>query len=234
MFEADGTLCKQMKDQLSIAKLPHTCDPSVAFRAAMRSMRAIPSGKKPHATHGGSAEMTASQRVRNRAKVVGMRLCLAALMIFNLCGRAQNLPAVPDNLKPPANEALAYQARAAGDQVYTCDGSAWVFTRPDAKLFAESGKQIGSHFAGPAWEWSDGSRVIGRAVANATPDSDSIPWLLLTATDHQGDGVMRRVSSIQRLSTKGGKAPTGGCDASHKGEEARSHYTAVYFFYTRP
>jgi hypothetical protein len=163
-----------------------------------------------------------------------MRPCIVAFFVVEFCGRAQNPPAVPDNLKPPANETLALQARATGDQIYTCDGSAWQFTKPDAKLFAESGKPIGSHFAGPTWEWSDGSRVMGRAVANASPDPDSIPWLLLTATDHQGDGAMRRVSSIQRISTKGGKAPTGGCDASHKGQVARSHYTAVYYFYTRP
>jgi hypothetical protein len=165
-----------------------------------------------------------------------MRLGFATLIFLHLClglcGRAQILPTVPDNLKPPADETLALQARAAGDQVYTCDGSNWVLSGPDAKLFDESGKQIGSHFAGPTWEWSDGSRVTGRPVANTTPDPDSIPWLLLTATQHQGNGVMKNVSSIQRLSTKGGKAPTGGCDPSHKGQEARSHYTAVYFFYT--
>ena len=175
----------------------------------------------------------ACHRVPHRARLVGMRAWLAAFVVFPLCSRAQNLPAVPDNLKPPGNETLVQQARAAGDQIYTCDGSGWVFTRPDAKLFAESGNQVGSHFAGPTWEWSDGSRVTGRPVANATPDSDSIPWLLLTATEHRGDGVMSRVSSIQRLSTKGGKAPTSRCDASHKGEETRVHYTAVYFFYTR-
>jgi hypothetical protein len=160
-----------------------------------------------------------------------MRLCFAALLVFDLCGRAQTLPAVPDNLKSPANETLAFHARAAGDQVYNCDGSTWVLSRPDAKLFAESGKQVGSHFKGPTWEWSDGSRVRGRAVANAAPDPDSIPWLLLTATQYEGEGAMKNVSSIQRLSTKGGKAPSSGCDASHKGEETRSHYTAVYYFY---
>jgi hypothetical protein len=53
----------------------------------------------------------------------------------------------------------------------------------------------------------------------------------LTATDHQGNGVLQDVSSIQRLSTKGGKAPSTGCEASHKGENMRAHYTAVYFFY---
>ena len=171
--------------------------------------------------------------MRHRDKLVRMRLRLAAaLLALDLCGRAQNLPVVPANLRPPANETLALQARAAGDQVYACDGSSWVLSRPDAKLMDESGKQIGSHFAGPTWEWSDGSRVTGRPVANAMPDPDSIPWLLVTATQHQGDGVMKSVSSIQRLSTKGGKAPISGCDASHKGEEARSHYTAVYYFYT--
>jgi hypothetical protein len=154
-------------------------------------------------------------------------------MAFHLCTSAQNPPAIPENLKPPINETLIQKARADGDQIYTCDGSAWVFTRPDAKLFAESGAQIGSHFAGPTWEWSDGSRVTGKPLANATPDSDSIPWLLLTAMDHQGDGVMSHVSSIQRLSTKGGTAPSKGCDAAHKGAETHVHYTAMYFFYTK-
>jgi hypothetical protein len=165
-------------------------------------------------------------------KLVHMRLCFTALLILDLCGRAQTLPAVPDNLKPPANETLTLQARAAGDQVYICDGSTWMLSGPDARLLAESGEQVGSHFAGPTWEWSDGSRVIGRPVANATPDPASIPWLLLTAAQHEGEGVMKNVSSIQRLSTKGGKPPVSGCDASHKGAETRSHYTAVYYFYT--
>ena len=140
---------------------------------------------------------------------------------------------VPDNLAPPATEKLAQEAHAEGDQIYSCDGAAWVLAGPDAKLFDEKGKQIGSHFAGPTWEWADGSRVIGRAVANATPDPASIPWLLLTATDHRGDGVMSKITSIQRLSTKGGKAPVSGCDASHKGEKTRAHYTAIYRFYAR-
>jgi len=103
-----------------------------------------------------------------------MRLCFTALLILDLCARAQTLPAVPDNLKPPANETLTLQARAAGDQVYLCDGSTWVLSGPDAKLFAESGKPVGKHFAGPMWEWSDGSRVTGRPVANATPDAESM------------------------------------------------------------
>jgi hypothetical protein len=159
-----------------------------------------------------------------------MRFVFAALLAAILV-QAQSPLVIPDNLKPPASEKLVVTARAEGDQVYTCDGSSWALTGPEAKLFDELGTQIGRHFAGPTWESSDGSRVIGRPVANTTPDPDSIPWLLLAAKDHQGSGVMTNVSSIQRLSTQGGKAPGNGCDSAHKGAVTRSHYTAVYRFY---
>jgi hypothetical protein len=162
-----------------------------------------------------------------------MHFLLAAATMLGALASAQSASDVPDHLKPPANERLARQVRAEGEQIYNCDGASWVLVGPDAKLFDENGKQSGTHFAGPTWEWNDGSRVVGRPVANAILDPDSIPWLLLTATDQQGEGVMKLVSSIQRLSTKGGKAPATGCDASHKGEKTRSHYTAVYRFYAR-
>jgi hypothetical protein len=162
-----------------------------------------------------------------------MRFFFMALILADLCRSAQSPPAIPDNLKPPTTEKLVLQARAEGDQIYTCDGSSWVLAGPEAKLFDETGKEVGSHFAGPTWEWFDGSRVVGRPVANATPDPDSIPWLLLVATDHQGSGALQAVSSIQRLSTNGGKASATGCDASHKGEKMRAHYTAIYRFYSR-
>jgi hypothetical protein len=156
---------------------------------------------------------------------------VAPWFVLVSCVFAQTLPTIPDALRPPAGATLIRQAQGVGDQVYVCDGSGWVLSRPDAKLFDDSGKQIGTHFAGPTWEATDGSRVTGKAVANATPDAESIPWLLLEATGHQGDGAMGRVTSIQRVATKGGKAPVVGCDAQHKGQETRSHYTAIYVFY---
>ncbi|HKE22913.1 MAG TPA: DUF3455 domain-containing protein [Bryobacteraceae bacterium] len=161
-----------------------------------------------------------------------MRIGVGWLLV--VCGQAQPLPAIPDTLKPPPHETVTLQVRAAGDQIYVCDHSGWVLSRPDAKLFDESAKQVGSHSAGPAWQYSDGSKVTAKPVANTTPDPDSIPWLLLTATGHEGEGVMKGVTSIQRLSTKGGKAPATGCDAQHTGQQARSHYTALYVFYTGP
>ncbi len=160
-----------------------------------------------------------------------MRAYFALLFALDLCLCAQTPPPVPDHLKPAAGEILISQTHAIGDQIYVCDGSNWTFSRPDAKLFDDSGKQIGSHFAGPTWKFSDGSQVSGKLVATATPDADSIPWLLLKATSHQGQGLLERVTSIQRLSTSGGKAPAAGCDSEHKGQEVRSHYTAEYLFY---
>jgi len=142
----------------------------------------------------------------------------------------------PPQLQPPANEQLLLQVHAKGDQVYTCKSDAaqfsWTLKAPDAQLFDKNGKPFGKHFAGPSWEASDGSRVTGKAVANSpSPDADSIPWLLVSVVSHEGSGVLSRVTSIQRLNTKGGKAPASGCDASHAGQELRVPYSADYRFY---
>jgi len=143
---------------------------------------------------------------------------------------------VPPQLQPPANEQLLLQVHAKGDQVYTCKNDAaqftWTLKAPDAQLFDKNGKPFGKHFAGPSWEANDGSRVTGKAVANSpSPEADSIPWLLVTVVSHEGSGVLARVTSIQRLNTKGGKAPASGCDASHAGTELRVPYSADYRFY---
>lgn len=138
----------------------------------------------------------------------------------------------PAALNPPPGEHLAFQVHATGDQIYTCHNGAWTLKAPDAKLFDSSGKQVGKHFAGPTWESIDGSQVKGKLAASApSPDPDSIPWLLVTAADHQGSGVMTPVTSIQRIHTKSGKAPKAACES--EGSETRSSYEADYLFYSR-
>jgi hypothetical protein len=160
-------------------------------------------------------------------------LLAAASTIFSHSVAAQQ---VPQQLQPPANEKLLLKVHAKGDQVYTCksDGAqfTWALKAPDAQLFDKDGKPFGKHFAGPSWEASDGSRVTGKAVANApSPDADSIAWLLVNIVSREGSGVLSRVTTIQRLNTKGGKAPASGCDASHVGQEVRVAYSADYLFY---
>ena len=153
------------------------------------------------------------------------------LAAFAACGQQ-----VPDQIQPPAGEQLLLQVHAKGDQVYTCQEGvtqfAWALKAPDAQLFDKDGKSFGKHFAGPSWEANDGSRVKGKAVANvASPDADSIPWLLVTIVGHEGSGVLSRATSIQRINTKGGKSPASGCDAAHAGQELRVAYSADYLFY---
>lgn len=88
------------------------------------------------------------------------------------------------------------------------------------------------HFAGPTWEASDGSRVVGERKAKAdAPQASAIPWLLLAAKSHGGDGALAKVSLLQRVETTGGKAPASGCDAAHANVEQRMAYTASYYFY---
>ena len=89
--------------------------------------------------------------------------------------------------------------------------SAWAFREPIATLLAD-GKTIGRHYAGPNWEHSDGSAVVGKAVGNApgaTPND--IPWLKLEVISQRGSGVLTGVTTVQRINTTGGKLD-GACD----------------------
>ena len=168
--------------------------------------------------------------VNNFGNLIGGAL---AVILFGAAAGAQQVPAA---LQAPANEQLVVQVHAKGDQIYSCtvDGAqpGWTLKAPEAQLFDKDGKTFGKHFAGPSWEASDGSRVVGKAAANvASPDADSIPWLLVKVVSHAGDGVLTRVTSIQRINTKGGKAPASGCDAGHAGQEVRAGYSADYLFF---
>jgi hypothetical protein len=169
------------------------------------------------------------KRIRALTSIV----LLAAASALSLSVIAQD---VPQQLQPPAGEQLLVQVHAKGDQIYICKSDAarfaWTLEAPDAQLFDKSGKPFGKHFAGPSWEANDGSRVTGKAVANSpSPDSDSIPWLLVTILSHEGSGVLSRVTTVQRLNTKGGTAPASGCDVSQVGQQVRVPYSADYRFY---
>src|SRR4029077_8554959 len=118
-----------------------------------------------------------------------------------------------------------------GVQRYKCTSTGWSFVAPQADLLKDN-EVVGQHFAGPTWEYEDGSSVVGAKVAAASVDPTAVPWLLLRAASHAGaDGRMTPVTAIQRLSTTHGLAPATGCDAAHLNVEADVAYTATYFFY---
>ena len=139
--------------------------------------------------------------------------------------------AVPDNLRPGANESLALVVPAKGVQIYECRDAKWAFVAPEAELFDRAGKKIGTHYAGPHWEAADGSKIVGAVKARAdAPAAGNIPWLLLGTKSVGRDGAFSKVSSIQRVTTTGGVAPEGSC--AQPAARVRVPYTADYYFFT--
>ena len=137
---------------------------------------------------------------------------------------------VPANLQP-ANETLTQVVPAKGVQIYECRDAKWVFVAPEADLFDRYGGKIGTHYAGPAWEAADGSKVIGAVKARSdAPQAGAIPWLLLSTKSVAGEGSFSKVTSIQRVATVGGVAPAGAC--SQPGGRASVRYSADYYFFT--
>ena len=156
---------------------------------------------------------------------------LAALLLsVSLASAAAQTP-LPDAIAAPG-EATILTLHAEGAQVYDCkagnDGKlAWAFREPIATLMAD-GKTVGRHYAGPNWEYSDGSAVVGKAAGNApgaTPND--IPWLKLTVVSQRGNGVLSGITTVQRINTQGGKLD-GACDKA--GTTKSAPYSADYVF----
>jgi hypothetical protein len=182
----------------------------------------------------------AEDAASNAPKVAGF---LLVLLVAGCAGLPAPRPTaeVPDKLKPGANESLAMIARAQGVQIYECraskdrsGGYEWAFVAPEADLFDAGGNRIGRHYAGPHWEGTDGSKVVGAVKERAdAPAADAIPWLLLTAKSVGPEGSFSKVTSIQRISTAGGMAPKASCSLAAAGTPARINYSADYYFFTR-
>src|SRR5712675_3716906 len=97
----------------------------------------------------------------------------AALVCFALAAASANASAaetpIPAALAAPG-ETVVLSVHAEGAQVYECKAGAdgkpsWAFREPIATLLAD-GKTVGRHYAGPTWEHSDGSAVVGKAVGS--------------------------------------------------------------------
>ena len=138
---------------------------------------------------------------------------------------------LPEAIAAPGTTAVL-TLHAEGAQVYECkaggDGkSTWVFREPIATLLLD-GKTVGRHYAGPNWEYSDGSAVVAKVAGNApgaTPND--ISWLKLGVVSQRGSGILTGVTTVQRINTKGGKLE-GTCDKA--GSFSSAPYSAEYVF----
>jgi len=155
-----------------------------------------------------------------------------------LCSSADDIqpPPLPsplcDSVQVPDGNALTFHGYAIGVQIYRWNGTNWVFVAPSATLYADPGYhgQVAVHYAGPTWQSTSGSKVVGIRLAGCTPDSTAIPWLRLGAISSQGPGVFDGVTFIQRVNTVGGKAPP--APGTSVGQMANVPYAAEYFFYS--
>jgi hypothetical protein len=158
----------------------------------------------------------------------------AALALVLLSGSlvtARAETSLPDAIAAPG-ETIVLTVHAEGAQVYECkagnDGKpTWAFREPIATLLAD-GKTVGRHYAGPNWEHSDGSAVVGKVAASAPGAMPTdIPWLKLEVVSRRGSGVLAGVTTVQRINTQGGKLE-GACDKA--GSFRSAPYSADYVF----
>jgi hypothetical protein len=168
----------------------------------------------------------------------GMRLpigpfacCLTIAAIVSVNPQRAKAADLPENIEIKDATTIA-TVHAEGVQIYECKtGSdnkmSWQFREPLATLL-QDGTTIGRHFAGPGWEFTDGSTIKGK-VASQAPGAtqNDIALLRLDVVEHRGDGVLSKVTAVQRLDTKGG-VYSGPCD--QPGAMHLEPYTARYVF----
>jgi hypothetical protein len=142
---------------------------------------------------------------------------------------------LPDAVAAPGYSTVV-KLHAEGAQVYECKPDAagklvWTFREPIATLMTE-GQTVGRHYAGPNWDYTDGSGVTAKVAGNApgaTPKD--IALLKLEVTAERGSGILSGVTLVQRLNTKGGKVD-GPCDKVAAIQNAP--YSADYVFLKKP
>ena len=145
---------------------------------------------------------------------------------------APDLPSpLCDQIAVPAGNKVAFRVYAVGVQVYRWNGTSWAFVEPVATLFADAEyhRKVGTHYAGPTWESNGGGKVVASRLAGCSPDPTAIPWLLLQMVSTDGPGGFNSVTYIQRVSTKGGLAPT--APGVSVGAVAEVPYSTEYYFY---
>jgi hypothetical protein len=160
------------------------------------------------------------------------RTTLASLILLGSLASAAAAETVLPDAIAASGETTVLTVHAEGAQVYECkagidDKLTWVFREPIATLLAD-GKTVGRHYAGPSWEHSDGSAVIGKAAASVPgATANDIPWLKLDVTSRRGSGILSGVTTVQRINTRGGMLE-GACDRA--GSYRNAPYSADYVF----
>ena len=179
--------------------------------------------------------MNISLKVLLNAVIVWLVALAIVLLVAQVSAQVPSAIAVADGT-------AIVTLHAEGAQIYQCkpdsdgkspsqkDALTWQFREPIASLILD-GKSVGRHYAGPNWDYIDGSGAKGKVAASApgaTPDD--ISWLKLDVVDRRGDGILSGATTVQRINTHGGKLE-GPCDKA--GEFKSVPYSADYVFFKK-
>lgn len=109
----------------------------------------------------------------------------------------------------------------------------WTFVAPRADLYDVTNAKVGTHGAGPFWRTTKGDEIFAQhfTPAKTAPGDDANSIDLLLLMPKQGStptGIFAGVTYIQRLATKGGKAPA--TPPTHADQTVEVKYEAVYRF----
>ena len=164
-------------------------------------------------------------------RLISSSTLASALVFVSAAAGALELKDLPKEIAVPNVSTIA-TVQATDAQIYACSKNAkgaleWTFREPIAALFQDN-KSVGHHFVGPTWEFSDSTRVVGKA-AGKTPGKTAkdVPWLKVAITEPAKSGPAAGATTILRIETKGG-AFEGAC--AQEGELHAEPYAATYVF----
>jgi hypothetical protein len=172
---------------------------------------------------------------------MGNRSLLLAAALAALPAAAITEPGgIAASLRAPASEAPAFVLNGNGVYIYQCrqaisdpNAYVWAFVVPDATLY-DGSRSVARHATIGLYEsLSDRTSVSGVVRSSQPAGGANLPWVLIRAQPIGESGLFANVSSIQRVNTTGGAAPSSGCGPDNVGEEARVAYQADYYFYKR-
>jgi hypothetical protein len=169
------------------------------------------------------------RRIGTDTELAALAALLAAATLFPVFAAAEQTQ-IPAAIAA-ADQTPIVTLHAEGAQLYECKESsgklAWAFREPIAALM-QDGRTVGRHYAGPTWEHTDGSAVVGKAAGSAPgATADDVAWLKLDVVDRRGSGALAAATTVQRINTHGG-ALSGPC--SERGALRSVPYSAEYVF----
>lgn len=173
---------------------------------------------------------------------MGTRLafaCFAATLATTPAFALLEPQGLAPRLAAPASERPAFMLSGNGVMIYQCKATlanpnvyAWYFVAPDATLY-DGAHEVARMATPNTLESLDDASSLSGVLRAAQPSPGALPWTLSQAQPVGETGLFADVSSMQRVNTRGGLPPAGGCNADNDGAESRVAFSADYYFYRR-